>query len=170
MKSLLSFIATTLIIIFGIAACGGGASETERTPIDQAPSASNNESSGNGLSQFELDHGIGPVTERIEISEEIDESMAKRGFETYDMKCAACHRMETRLVGPSLGDITEKRNPEFIMNFILNPEENTRRHPVGQELLREYMMQMTFQNVSETEAREILEYFRYVNKTGEEEL
>ncbi|MEX0685551.1 MAG: cytochrome c [Balneolales bacterium] len=165
MKLYLSLITTLLFIIFSTTACGGGEADQNEQPEVQQNTAESDE-----LSQFELDNGIGPITEEIEISDEIDREKAKRGFETYDMKCAACHRMETRLVGPPLADITERRSPEFIMNFILNPVENTRKHPVGQELLQEYMMQMTFQDVSEEEAREILEYFRHVNETGQEVL
>lgn len=164
MKSLSSLIAASLLILFGLSACGGG-SDGNGSSGEQQTTTDSNE-----LTQFELDHGLGPITETVEISEDIDRAKAQRGFEHFDMKCAACHRMDTRLVGPPLGDVTEERSPEFIMNFILNPEENTRKHPVGQELLREYMMQMTYQNVSEEEAREILEYFRHVNETGEEVL
>ncbi|MEX0929563.1 MAG: c-type cytochrome [Balneolales bacterium] len=163
MKSLIT--VSFLILLFGTVACGAGESGNEHTSADRQ-----NDSGDAALTAFELDHGLGPITENVEIGDDIDQAKAKNGFEIFDMKCAACHRMDSRLVGPPLGDVTEKRSPEYIMNFILNPEENTKKHPVGQELLKEYMMQMTFQNVSEPEARQILEYFRHVNQTGEEVL
>jgi hypothetical protein len=39
----------------------------------------------------------------------------------------------------------------------------TTENAEAQKLLGEYMVQMTFQNVKETEAREILEYFRQID-------
>jgi cytochrome c5 len=119
-----------------------------------------------GLTEFELEHGIGPVTERIEISDEIDQDKVIRGRDIYEMKCEMCHNMEGRMVGPQLGDVTEYRSPEFIMNFILNPGGMVREHPVGKELLAEYMTAMPFQNVKEDEARDIVEFLRYYAKNN----
>lgn len=131
-----------------LASCGSD--ETARDPSGEV----------NGLSDFELEHGIGPVTERVEIGDEIDPGMVDLGRSVYRMKCEACHNLEGRMVGPQLGDILEKRSPEFVMNFILNPSGMTREHPVGRELLQEYMTPMPFQNVSEEEARAVVEYLR----------
>lgn len=113
-----------------------------------------------GLTEFELEHGIGPVTERIEIGDEIDQELVTKGRNIFEMKCEMCHNMQGRMVGPQLGDVMEYRSPEFVMNFILNPSGMVREHPVGQELLREYMMQMPYQNVKEDEARAIVEFLR----------
>lgn len=77
-----------------------------------------------------------------------------------------CHNMEGRMVGPELGDVMERRSPEFVMNFILNPSGMTREHPVGQELLQEYMTAMPYQNVKEDEARAIVEFLREYNQNN----
>ncbi len=143
---------TLLLSLLLFNACGNG---------DTAEQTRNGEpETEEGLTDFELEHGIGPVTERIEISEEIDQEMVTKGRNIYEMKCEMCHNMEGRMVGPQLGDIMEKRSPEFVMNFILNPSGMVREHPVGQELLREYMTQMPYQNVKEDEARAIVEFLR----------
>jgi hypothetical protein len=68
--------------------------------------------------------------------------------------------MDEKVVGPALGGVTKRRTPEWIMNMILNPEEMTKQDPTAQALLAEHLTQMTFQNVTEKEARAILEYFR----------
>ncbi len=117
-----------------------------------------------GLTEFELEHGIGPITERIEIDDTIDDELVTKGRNIYEMKCEMCHNMEGRMVGPALGDVMERRSPEFAMNFILNPSGMVREHPVGQELLREYMTAMPFQNVKEDEARAIVEFLRGYNE------
>jgi len=147
-KIFISIIAVSGLFI----ACGNGNSGSERTQ-------SGNDNS-NGFTEFELEHGIGPVTDRVEIADDIDPAMAEQGRSIYAMKCEACHNMEGRMVGPALGDVLDRRSPEFVMNFILNPSGMAREHPVGQELLQEYMTPMPFQNVSESEARAIVEYLR----------
>ena len=50
------------------------------------------------------------------------------------------------------------------MNMILNPQEMTEKDPVAKKLLAEFMTQMVNQNVAESEARVLLEYFRSVDK------
>lgn len=109
------------------------------------------------------DKGIGPIS-HVEIGTGIDEAMALKGKEIFEMKCSACHKTtEERYVGPTVKGLTEKRKPEWIMNMILNPEEMTKKDPVARELLKQYMTQMTFQNVTEEDARAILEYFRKID-------
>lgn len=103
--------------------------------------------------------GVGPV-KHVELGE-LDEDLAKKGAEIFESKCAACHKFDKRYVGPALQGITEKRTPEWIMNMILNPAEMTQKDPLAKDLLAEYLTQMTFQNLTEEEARAVLEHFRY---------
>lgn len=156
MKYLITIIAFMLMLLT-IQGCGNG-EQSERSEANA--SAGENE-----LTDFELEHGFGPVTERIEIDDEIDMEKVAKGRNIYEMKCEMCHNMGSRMVGPPLGAITETRSPEFIMNFILNPSENVRKHPIGQALLREYMTEMPYQNVKEDEARAIVEYLRHYAET-----
>ena len=140
------------LVVFGLLT---GCETNGNGDVDQ-PTDVNDE----GLTAFEEEHGIGPITERITLEEQIDEQLAARGEQAFIMKCESCHRMENRHVGPPLGDILEIRSPEWVMNFTLNPQQNIREHPVGQQLLQEYMLEMPYQNVDEEEARAILEYLR----------
>jgi mono/diheme cytochrome c family protein len=103
--------------------------------------------------------GIGPVKE-VKLEASVDAKLATTGKKVFDSKCMACHKFEERYVGPALKDITKRRSPEWIMNMILNPAEMTQQDPVAMELLGEYLTQMTFQNVSQDDARAIVEYFR----------
>lgn len=104
------------------------------------------------------DKGIGPVTS-ITLAE-IDESMAAEGKEVFKLKCSACHKISKRFVGPALAGVTERRTPEWIMNMILNPEVMVAENPIAKELLATYLSPMANQNLTEKEARLILEYFR----------
>jgi cytochrome c2 len=151
MKFSVTFVIA-LILLFTIQACGGDVSSEHTSDAQQQEE---------GLSEFELEHGIGPITGRIEISDELDQELVTKGRNIYEMKCEMCHSMVGRMVGPELGNVLDRRSPEFVMNFILNPGAMANDHPVGQEMLREYFTVMPFQNVKEDEARAIVEFLRY---------
>jgi hypothetical protein len=53
------------------------------------------------------------------------------------------------------------------MNMILNPQEMVQKDPTAQALLEEFLVPMTFQNVTPEETRAILEYFRHYDEKGE---
>ena len=103
--------------------------------------------------------GIGPI-KSVDINDELEEVYVTRGENVFNSKCSACHKFEEKYVGPALAGVTERRTPEWIMNMILNPEEMTKKDPIAQDLLAQHLTQMTFQNVTEDEARYMLEYFR----------
>lgn len=105
------------------------------------------------------EHGVGPVTE-VDMSGDIDQALVEKGKTIFEGKCTACHKFDERYVGPALGGVTERRNPAWIMNMIMVPEEMTKGDPLAKALLAEYMTQMVNQNVTEDDARALLEYFR----------
>lgn len=113
------------------------------------------------LAEAPSDKGVGPVTE-VKLGP-VDPAKAKAGAALFEQKCSACHKLDERYVGPALKGVTQRRTPEYIMNMILAPEKMTTENAEAQKLLGEYMVQMTFQNVKESEAREILEYFRQID-------
>jgi mono/diheme cytochrome c family protein len=104
------------------------------------------------------DKGVGPISD-LKI-EGIDAGTAAKGKAAFQEKCSACHKIDEKYVGPVLRGITLRRRPEWIMNMILNPAEMTQKDPIAQDLLSQYLTQMSFQNVTTDEAREILEFFR----------
>lgn len=111
------------------------------------------------LSPFQLENGIGPVTEAITLGP-IDKKMAEEGEHLFESKCGACHKMADKYVGPPLGEVTVRRTPAFIMNQMLNPEEMYSKHPVVKQLLGEYMTQMPNLGLTQEQARQVVEYLR----------
>ena len=104
--------------------------------------------------------GIGPITS-ITLAPEIDQAMVAKGEETYKAMCTACHRVGKKFIGPAPDGIFERRSPEWIMNMILNPEEMTQKDPIAKQLLIEYNgAPMANQNLTQEQARTVLEYFR----------
>ncbi len=144
-------------LVFLMHACGGGNSESP-TPADPE----------SGLSAFQLEHGIGPITEVISVSG-IDNALADSGASSFNMKCAACHKMDERYVGPPLRGVTERRSPAYIMNMILNPDEMIKTHPDARQLLAEYMTTMPNQNIARPEARALLEHLRRLDAGSQEQ-
>lgn len=104
--------------------------------------------------------GVGPITS-LTLNAEIDQKMAEEGAEVFKKMCTACHRPDKKFIGPAPTGILERRSPEWIMNMILNPEEMVKNDPLAKELLMEFNgSPMANQNLSEQEARSVLEYFR----------
>lgn len=114
-------------------------------------------------SMSEPDKGVGPVTE-VKLSADIDASMVEKGKGIFETKCSACHKWEEKYVGPALKGVTKRREPEWILNMILNPGEMTQKNPTAKALFEEILIQMTPQNLTEQEARTVLEYFRSLDK------
>lgn len=143
-----------LVALLAVTGCGGGGDAAPPADGGQAPPPAA------GLTPFQLEHGIGPVTEVVELPAAVDHELAEDGEDVFEVKCAACHQMADRFVGPALGDVTGRRSPAYIMNMILNPQQMVEEHPVAKELLAQYMSFMPNQGVTREEARAILEYLR----------
>jgi hypothetical protein len=104
--------------------------------------------------------GIGEI-KNVELKSPLDEQMVTRGQGIYDMKCAACHKLdETKVVGPGWKGVTERRKPEWIMNFVTNVDIMLDKDPAAQKLLEECLTRMPNQNLSVGDARDVLEFMR----------
>lgn len=148
--TILRFRALVLVVSLAAVACSRSEDGTAHTP-----------GADESFVGVHKSKGVGPVR-NVHLGP-LDKSMAEKGKAAFEQKCAACHRFEERFVGPPLKGVTGRRSPEWIMNMILNPVEMTQKDPAAKELLGTYLTQMTYQNVSEEEARAILEYFREID-------
>lgn len=141
-----------LTLVFSLSACGGSGNGT---PSDDA--------SGPDDAGAPTAADIGPVQE-VNVDASVDEALAARGQELFDVRCKTCHRLGERYVGPDLTHTAAQRDPVYIMNMILVPEKMLQQHPTAKALLAEYGTMMTNQNLSEDEARALLEYLRQVSE------
>jgi mono/diheme cytochrome c family protein len=104
--------------------------------------------------------GVGPV-KSISLPAEIDEALASQGQEIYNKMCTACHKPTVKFIGPPPVGVLERRTPEWVMNMILNPEVMIVQDPLAKDLLMEFNgAPMANQNLTEVQARAVLEYFR----------
>ena len=106
------------------------------------------------------DKGIGKFKD-VQLSHPLDEAMVAKGKTIYDVKCMACHKLTAeKLVGPGWKGVTDRRTPEYIMNFATNTDEMLNKDPNAKALLEVCMVRMPNQNVTDDEAREVLEFMR----------
>lgn len=158
-----------VVLVFGFMGCGGSGSDSDTSSSSSSsssaektekPSSSSN-SSVPASQRVDLENkGIGPIT-NVELDEKIDRKLAVKGKEIYDRLCIACHSVDTKLIGPPQKGIMERRTPEWVMNMIMNPTEMLEKDPLAKDLLEEFNnTPMLDQNVSEEDARALLEYFR----------
>jgi mono/diheme cytochrome c family protein len=124
----------------------------------EEPAAETAKPAAINTSEFNDSKGVGPITS-VAIGD-IDANLAKSGEEVFQNMCTACHKMDKRYVGPAIAGLTKRRTPEWIMNMILNPENMVANDPVAKTLLEEYVSPMANQNLTEDQARSVLEYFR----------
>ncbi|MPZ19931.1 MAG: c-type cytochrome [Luteitalea sp.] len=150
-----------LVLMFLGVACGRPAADSESEEKTTPPSAPDRTrgASPDGLTPFQREHGIGPVTEPVTLTG-VDPALAAAGQQIFEQKCAACHKLRERYVGPALGDVTKRRSPAFVLNMVLNPQTMAEQHPEIKPLVAEYFLMMPNQNVTPEEARQVLEYLR----------
>lgn len=151
---------TTVVLSLSVSGCSSNKSE-ENT--QENPEITVNETEAE--TETAPVHGVGPV-ETVTLTEEIDAELAANGEAIFQSKCLACHNFEQRLIGPALNGVTERRNPAWIINMIVNPLEMTQKDPIAKALLAEYGSQMVNMNVTEEDARAILEYLRLKESQG----
>lgn len=104
--------------------------------------------------------GIGKF-DKIELGAQLDQAMAKKGEELFELKCLSCHKLsEERVVGPGWKGVTNRRKPEWIMNFLTNVEQMLDKDPEAQAMLEVCLVRMPNQNLTEVDARNALEFMR----------
>ncbi|HKJ33400.1 MAG TPA: c-type cytochrome [Balneolales bacterium] len=119
-----------------------------------------------GLTQFQIENGIGPVTKELEPGP-VNDEMAAKGKELFDQNCSSCHKIGERYVGPDLQDVTSRRTPAYVMNMMLNPTGMTQKHPTAHKLLEKFATQMANMHLTREQARSVLEYLRSVNPNSQ---
>ncbi len=151
-------IAGTIVSIFFAVACGNDTKPT--TPATTEPSASTDDDTEDDEAVASDPKGLGKYT-NVELTNPLDEKLVAVGQETYDVKCASCHKLtDERLVGPGWKDVTKRRTPEWIMNFSTNTEEMLDKDAAAMSMLEICLVRMPNQNLSDTEARGVLEFMR----------
>ena len=160
MKKAILIVSLIFSLSIFFAACGGpGTKKDAAAPSESAPTetAATNE---NGNPSYDPERVEGKFHD-VQLGDKLDAAMAERGEKIAQLKCQSCHKMtDERLVGPGWKGVTTRHKPEWIMNFMTNTDEMIDKDPKAQAMLEICMVRMPNQNLSDEEAREILEYMR----------
>jgi len=166
MKKTLKTIAF-LIVFTIIASCGNSEKKDEKEQVKLGDySKQDTKKEVKATSSADMidmaNKGIGPI-KSVTLAPEVDQALATHGKDVYDKMCTACHKPNKKFIGPAPMGVLERRSPEWIMNMILNPEEMIAKDPIAKQLLIESNMAvMANQNLTEADARAVLEYFRTI--------
>lgn len=109
------------------------------------------------------DKGIGPIKE-LKLAA-IDQNMVKTGDQLFQSKCALCHTLDQKKVGPPLREATKVFSPEFIMNLLLNTAEMLQKNEHMKAEVKEFVTVMPNPKLTQDQARAILEYLRSAVET-----
>lgn len=164
MKTTIKTLSTLLILL--LISCGGkeekkkeGFSYDKKSSTETSKSATPAKVAASKTIDLN-NKGIGPITS-LTLDAEINQNLATQGADVFKKMCTACHRPDKKFIGPSPTNILDRRSPEWVMNMILNPDEMTQKDPLARALLIEFNgSPMANQNLSEEDARAVLEYFR----------
>ena len=88
-----------------------------------------------------------------------DPALAARGEKVFnETGCSACHALDSKRVGPALGDVTTRRSADWLARMIMHPDEMLKTDPEAKKLLAEYKTPMPNQQVTPEQAKAIIAY------------
>ena len=152
MKKIILILAASAAIY----ACSGGSGSTDKAGSGTAGNAAGSSENPS----YDPKRGEGKFT-KVEVSAALNTAMADAGKKVYDLKCASCHKLTSeKLVGPGWTGVTKKFTPEWIMNFITNPDAMLNKDPEAQAQLEICLVRMPNQNLTDDDARSIYEFMR----------
>ena len=148
-------IILSLVVVF-IASCGNQNGTV--TKADNTTTAADNKSDANPA--YDPHRGEGKFT-KVELSASLDAGKATSGTKVFEVKCGGCHKLTNeKLVGPGWAGVTTRHAPEWIMNFITNTDAMIDKDPKVQAQLELCLVRMPNQNLSDDDARNLLEFMR----------
>lgn len=156
MKGIVIYPTLILVTFVFILACGSGGdnknSETSTPAKDTATtSAATTGAEKRGVGKFQ----------NVPLTHPLDQTMVTAGKTIYDLKCVSCHKLtEEKLVGPGWKGVTDRRTPEWIMNFVTNTEEMLEKNQQAKNLYEICLVKMPNQNLTDDDARHMLEFMR----------
>lgn len=150
------FTTAILATVFLIGSCGGNSTTSESKSI----SAEQSTPTAN-TSDYDPSRGDGKFNDSNVQAGALDVAMANKGKAISSTKCNSCHKhTDEKLVGPGWKGVTQRRTLPWIMNFITNPDQMIDKDPELQAQLELCLVRMPNQNLSDDEARSIVEFMR----------
>lgn len=91
----------------------------------------------------------------------VNAALAATGQKLFTSKgCVTCHAFGRKVIGPDLKGVANDRTAEWMTQQIMHPEVMIKSDPISMQLLAQYKVPMTNQNVSADEAKALVEYIK----------
>lgn len=149
-----------LAVLFIFFSCSNNEQGSNNNDAAETYEPESDETSDNKSSVADDSKGIGKFTD-VQLGATLDKQMATAGKSVYELKCYSCHKLtDERVVGPGWKGVTQRRAPEWIMNFSTNTDEMLNKDPNAQAMLETCLIRMPNQNLSDDDARKVLEFMR----------
>jgi len=93
---------------------------------------------------------------------------AIQGKQSFETKCFACHSIgHGRKLGPDLAGVTKRRTDAWLTKWLKSPETMLATDPDAKKMLKEFNnIPMPNQGMTDTEIRQYLKYFKWVDEQG----
>lgn len=154
------FISIFLLVLMVYACSSDSEKETTQTTTTADPNGEKISTPGGEPPAYDPNRGEGKFS-HVDVGEKLDVALATSGEKTYGVKCAACHKLtDEKLVGPGWKGVSGRHRPEWIMNFITNPDPMINKDPKVQAQLEICLVRMPNQGLSDDDARQLLEFMR----------
>jgi len=152
-----------VLSIFGLlgvlASCGGDKTKEQSASTEDTETEAP-DSAATPAPTYDPKRGEGKF-ENVKVDAKLNVTMAAAGSKIFDVKCFACHKLTSeKLVGPGWAGVTSRHEPAWILNFITNPDAMIDKDPAVQALLELCLVRMPNQNLTDEDARNILEFMR----------
>lgn len=149
-----------LILTLGLVACGGGSNEPAPTATSSTPAAPTAPAAPAAAENVGPD-GPADLTVPEIASIPTDAAVIKEGEGVWNAKgCGGCHQFGSKLVGPDLVGLTQRRSLPWISKMIQHPDEMLKRDPVAKDLFKTHMTPMPKQGVTDEELPKLLAYMK----------
>lgn len=154
----MKFAFALMTLVLFLAACGGSSSTSDQGKNPY----STDDKTASGTPAYDPHRGEGPWSaDNVKVGATLDAALAEEGHKIQAVKCASCHKLtDEKLVGPGWKGVTSRHRPEWIMNFISNPDPMITKDPAMQAQLELCLVRMPNQNLTGDEPRQILEFMR----------
>lgn len=137
-------VSALLVMVFCFASCGGSTTPDKTKTIGP----------------YNPEIGIGKFT-TVSLDSVLNKELVEKGRTIYNQKCVACHKLDDiKILGPGWKGITRKHSATWIMNYLTNTDEMIDTDPELKQLIASGSPRMPDQNLSDEEARAILEFMR----------
>jgi len=161
MKKLFIFFSLVLSLAILAVSCGGSGDKSASNSSEATEATSDTGTAASSENPpYDPHRGEGKFKD-VQVSDKLNKEEAESGEKIYELKCSSCHKLtDERLVGPGWKDVTTRHTPTWIMNFVTNTDDMIDKDPKAQAMLEICMVRMPNQNLSDDDARNILEFMR----------